>query len=327
MENLLLKEKCDHLVRSRNAIREVFSWDAGLMTAAAAGMFVSAGREADKDELERCKKIIKTSNVAELRGNIRVPLACRMALSADPEKYFERVRKLFALISGGKLFTSEHRAMAALSIADHDIPEDEFENVVANTKKIFERMREEDKWHTGNEDYPYAALLAMSGAEPDDIFAEIGKIRDLLLEKFKSKNAVQTLANVLVLDERDAEAKCEKVGKLFDELKSMNHKYGAGHELATLGAFVLVDKDEKEIAHLICEADDYLAKQKGFGGLTMSSTHRRLYAAQLVLSLYGNESAASEGAMLGSMLAITIAMEVCLLICLSTSSAVATTAN
>lgn len=318
--NTELKEKCNLLVKNRKTITDTFSWDSGLMSLAAATLFTSRGLIADKTRLKECEAIIKskTGAFSEFRGNVKIPLLCKMALSDHPEKYFENVETLYKLLNKSKWIGNEYKILAAITICDH-ADESEYDLFVNRTNEIYSRMKQEHPWLTSDEDIPFAAILAVSGLDVGQLIEEMECDYAILKKTFHDSNAVQSLSHILALDEQSAEVKCAKVESIYQELKAIKHKYGTGYELATLGTLTMLDMEEKEVANLIAEIDDYLKGQKGFGDFVLGSTERRLYAAQLVLNQYGPKDSKVDGVVLGSMLALTIAIEICMMVCVTAS--------
>lgn len=323
-----LKEKCDLLVNNRKTITSTFTWDSGLMSLAAASLYTGRGLTVDSQKLKECEAIMKskTNTFSEFRGNVKMPLICKMALSDDPQKYFGNVETLYKLLNKSKWIGNEYKIMAAITICDH-ADESEYESFVDKTNEIYSRMKQEHKWLTSDEDIPFAAILAVSGIDVDKLIDEMELNYKILKEKFHDSNAVQSLSHILALDAQPAEVKCAKVESIFNELKAMKHKFGTGYELATLGTLTMLDIQEKEVANLVSETDDYLKEQKGFGDFLLGSKERRLFAAQLVLNQYGPEDNKVDGVVLGSMLAITIAIEICVMICMTSCIAASCSNN
>lgn len=313
-----LKEKCDLLVQNKRLLQAAFKWEAGLMSLTAAALYTDSGRPADVELLKRCEAIIKekTSIFSEFRGNAKMPLLCKMALSGEPEATFAKVEKLYGLLKKSKWLGDEYRIMAAITLCDH-AKESEYEAAVDRTNEIYDRMKQEHRWLTSNEDIPFAAMLAVSGLDVDRLIREAERNYRLLKETFHNSNAVQSLSHILALDEHAAEEKCARVTALFHELKASRHRFGTGYELATLGALSLLELPEKEIASLVAEADDHLKGQKGFGALSLTADERRLFAAQLVLQQYGPTPNPGDHAILSSALALTIATEISLTLCVT----------
>lgn len=326
--NTELKEKCNLLVKNRKTITDAFAWDSGLMSLAAATLYTSSGLIADIEQLKKCEALIKTKTgtFSEFRGNVKMPLICKMSFSDNPEKYFDNVETIYKLLNKSKWIGNEYKIMAALTICDY-ADESEYEAFVNRTNEIYSRMKEEHKWLTSDEDIPFAAMLAVSRLDVDKLIDEMEVNYKILKEKFHDSNAVQSLSHVLALDAQSAEEKCAKVESIFNELKAVKHKFGTGYELATLGTLTMLDLSAKEVAGLIAEIDDYLKGQKGFGDLVLGAKERRLYAAQLVLNQYGSEDGRADGVVLGSMLALTIAIEICMILCMTSCMVASSSSN
>ena len=211
-----LKEKCDLLVKNRKTITSAFAWDSGLMSLTAATLYTSSGITADSKKLKQCEAIIKsrTSAFSEFRGNVKMPLICKMALSDTPEKYFNNVETVYKLLNKSKWIGNEYKIMAAITICDH-ADESEYESFVDKTNEIYSRMKQEHKWLTSDEDIPFAAMLAVSGIDVDKLIDEMELNYKILKEKFHDSNAVQSLSHILALDEQPAEVKCAKVESIL----------------------------------------------------------------------------------------------------------------
>ncbi len=328
MINANLKERCDLFVENTKIMNDIFKWEMGLMVHAMAVLYTGKGIRVDKESIKACDELLKkkTSIFSEFRGNVKIPLICNMSLSNQPEAYFDEVETIYKMLNKSKWMGNDYKIMAAITICDH-ADKAEYEMMVERTYQIYERMKQEHKWLTSDEDIPFAAMLAVSGLDVDQLIEEMEKDYKLLKEKFRDSNAVQSLSHVLALDEQDADTKCNKVIAIYEELKELKHKYASGHELATLGTLAMLDLSVKETANLIVETDEYLKTQKGFGNFSVGATERRLYAAQLVLDEYGSKENQADGVVLGSMLALTIAMEICLLICMTSCMTAATASN
>lgn len=323
-----LKNNCDLLVKNRKILSDAFSFDSSYMTYASALLFMGEHLEVNKDYAKQCNDIIKknTGMFSEFRGNVKQPVICKMMLSGNPEAYFQKINKALEVLRKIKWTGDEYRILAAIVICDH-AEEDQFEMYVERTMTLYKRMKEEHSILTGTEDIPFAALLAVSDLDIDKLLVDMEETFKILKTKFHDGNAVQSLSHVLCLDEAPAEVKCDRVMKIFDELKAIKHKYSTGLGLASLGTLGMLDMSEKQIADCIAETDTYLKSQKGFGDLALGATERRMFASQIVLETYGNKNSTAGSVVLTSMLALTIAIEICMLICILSCVTTTTTVN
>lgn len=326
MNNELIR-KCELLVSNRDAIQQAFRWNSGSMMLAGSSFFVGLNWEADTDRLKFCEEILKRKSgfFSSYRGNVRMPFLCKMAVSENPEQYFEDVDSIVRQMQSLKWIETDYKVLAAMTLRDHldmgDIP-GAIEKMIA----LYQGMKEKHPWLTSGEDVPFAAILAVSGMDTDALMIEMENCYRELSKTFQYKNAVQSLSHILAIDPADTRIKCEKVGAIFDILKENKHKYGTGSELTVLGTLSMLDLTAEQAAAEIMEADDYLKLQKGFGTFAMGDNVRRMYAALMVMDTHMPPASHSHESLVNSMLAMVIAMEVCMMIVM-TSMMVSATVN
>lgn len=161
--NTDLREKCDLLVENRNIIRDAIKWESDLMTLAGASFFVGMGMKADSEKLKNCNEILKDKAglLSDYRGNVKIPLLCKMSASEDPDKYFEDINTLVSYMKDLKWIDKQYKIMAAITIKDHG-QEDEYMDAVDKMVKLYKGMKENHPWLTSSEDIPFASMLAAS---------------------------------------------------------------------------------------------------------------------------------------------------------------------
>lgn len=324
--NMELKRKCELLVSNRDIMQEVFRWDNGSMMLAGSSFFVGLNLEADTKQLKSCEEILKRKSgfFSSYRGNVKMPLLCKMAVSENPEQYFEDVDFIVRQMKSLKWIETDYKVLAAMTLRDYldmaDVP-DGVEKMVA----LYQGMKEKHPWLTNGEDIPFAAILAVSGLDTEALMMEMESCYQELSKTFRDKNAVQSLSHILAIDPVNTQTKCRKIEAIFDILKNNKHKYGTGPELAVLGTLSMLELSVEQAAAEIMEADDYLKSQKGFGTFTMGDTVRRMYAALMVMDTHMPPASHSHESLVNSMLAIVVAMEVCMMIVMTTVVATAAT--
>lgn len=324
--DIILQQKCDELVANRQILKSTFKWNNDFMNLAAGCMYTGMGQKADPEALKQAEAILKakTGALSEFRGNVKVPILCKMTMTSNPEAYLEKVQSIYSELNKGKILENEYKILAAMTICDH-IGEEEPTPYITKTMDLYKRMKEEHKWITSDEDIPFAAMLAVSGLDTEKLMVEMENDYAILKETFRNSNAVQSLSHVLAVNEKPSAEKCQMVVSIFEELKKAKHKYGMDYMLASLGSLTLLDKPVSQLVQEIIDADEYLKTQKGFGSLSLGSDLRRMYAAQMVLDVHMPQDKNTDSALLGAVLAYTIAMEVCMIIIMS--SVAATTVN
>lgn len=325
--NLELKRKCELLVKNRDAMQEIFPWDNGSMRLAGSSFFVGLNLNADIRRLKACGEILKQKSgiFSSYRGNIKMPLICKMAISEDPEQYFEDVDSIVQQMKALRWIGTDYKILAAMTLRDHrnmtEIP-DAIEKMVS----LYQGMKKNHPWLTSGEDVPFAAILAVSDLDTDALMREMENCYQELSQIFPDKNALQSLSHILAIGPANTGTKCQKVASICSLLKENKHKYGTGPGLTVLGTLSMLDLTVEQAAAEIMEADDYLKSQKGFGSFSMGDTVRRMYAALMVMDTHMPPASHSHESLVNSVLAMVIAMEVCMMIVM-TSVMVTTTTN
>ena len=315
MINTELRAVRDLLVKNKDLVKSAFKWEDDMMSLAGSTIFTGLGLTADAEQLKECERLLKehAGALSEFRGHIKLPLLCKMAVSGSPEQYLLHVTEIYGLLNPSKLGSSG-KLLAAIILCDHG----DAQRYIEKTNDIFRLMKQAHKWLTSEEDMPYAAMLAVSGADAEKLIAEAERCYPVMKEKFGTSNAeaVQSLCHLLALNYQSAEEKCKKVAELYDALKAAKHRFGVGQELAFLGILTMLDVDTSKIVADISEIDDYLKKQKGFGNLSIGSEMRRMYAAMIVVNAYQAAGKGLQG--IDNTLAIAVSIEVSAILMMTT---------
>lgn len=317
--NTELIRRCELLVHNHRAIQNAFKWESNSMLLAGSSFYVGLNMEADTEKLKLCEDILKkrTGILSEYRGNVKMPLLCKMAMAVNPEQYFENIDLIVKQMKNIKWIDAGYKVLAAMTLHDN-LEMDQMPLAVQKMIELYQGMKETHPWLTSGEDIPFAAILAVSEMDTEALLMEMENCYQQLSKYFHDKNAVQSLSHILAINPADTDTKCRIVEKIFSLLKENKHKYAGGYELAVLGTLSMLDISTERIVTDIIEADEYLKTQKGFGNLSMGEGMRRMYAALMVMDTYMPPAACSHESLVDSVLMLVIAMEVCMLILMTT---------
>lgn len=318
---------CKQFISNRDKVKEVFSWDGGLMHLACASIYTSREKTADATALEECKELIKSKvgMFSNFRGMMQAPIAAMIAASDNPEQTLDNGLRVYELLKKD-FYASTYLTFAAMIIAQRAETYD-YGQIVSRMHSIYKMMQTEHLFLTSGEDCSYCAMMALSEKTDTELIADAETCYQSLKENFFSANAVWALSHVLALCGGTSEDKCEKVMALFNRLKESGHKYGTDHELPTLGVLAMAGKDFDAIVREMIEIDEWLSKQKGFGfwgGIT--AKQRLMYAGMLVQKGFINESAV-QTSVVGSTIALVLAQDAAICVAIGASAAAAVASN
>ena len=289
------------------------------MVLACAGIFLAAGVTPDMNRVAACKKLLKSKAgiFSNFRGSDELLVRCKMALSADPELYFENLEREYQRIK--TFFSGEQTVLAAMILAEQG---SSVEDLAEKTKQIYKDMKEAHPWLTSENDLPFAALMAVSGRDASSVYAEAEEIYALLGKNLHAdKDTRQMLSHILAIRSGSAAEKCEKLCALADGLKAAGHSLGRGSRLAILGILADSTLPTASLVERICETDDFLKQYKPFHGIFgVGKDCRRMFAVQIVHSSVSGEDTLGASAMVAASVELAIITMILLMIIVSTSA-------
>lgn len=302
--------KCDLLIRNRAIVYEAFKGEMDYLLLAGAAILTINNIEGNPDKLKELRAWVRSNTelFSEFRGFNGISLVCKMATKADPEKYFLKVKEIFKVLQGKKFTGPEDRIIAATIIADY-VGDGDYMEYIERTESLYSKMEKNHYWLTNNADIPYAAALAISDRDIDQLIDDMERCYSGLKKKFGSGNALQSLSHIMAIQPEPADYKCSKVASLFDDLKAVKHSIGMSNELPTLGALLTINMSNQAIIDIITEADDCLAQGKNFGKFTMSDKTRIMFISQLLLNEYVATASTEDKVLTNTLTALTTAIE------------------
>ena len=315
----LTETRCLNLVENYRIISAGNKMDFSEMVLACAGIYLAAGVTPDMNRLAECKKLLKSKAgiFSNFRGSDELLVRCKMALSADPELYFENLEREYQRIK--TFFSGEQTVLAAMILAEQGASA---EDLAEKTKQIYKDMKEAHPWLTSENDLPFAALMAVSGRDASSVYAEAEEIYALLQKNLHAeKDTQQMLSHILAIRSGSAEEKCEKLCALAEGLKAAGHSLGRGSRLAILGILADSGLPAASLVERICETDDFLKQHKPFHGLFgVGKDCRRMFAVQMVHSSVSGEESLGASAMVAASVELAIITMILLMIIVSTSA-------
>ena len=273
-------------IENRDRIKAAFRLENDYIYPVCAQIYLAADRPVDREQLERCKALVKSTThlFSNFRGNIKLPLICMLAVGDDPEARWERARRYYDLLR--ETFSgSEYLALAALLLSDRAKGEEDLTALAERGKALYQRMRREHPFLTGREDSVFALLLAESERSDGELIEDMEACYVRLDERFPRGDALQTASHVLALSATPSEAKVRRMLDLFDAIERAGGKYGKDRQLPILAALSLGDESVDDLARDILEADRLLAQQKGYRGVFGLDRRTRTMHAAMLLSL------------------------------------------
>ncbi len=240
------QELVDRFIETRDAVRAAFRMENEYIYPVCAQIFLAADKPVEIEQLERCKALVKssTSVFSSFRGNVKLPLLCMLAAGDDPEERWDRTRRYYALLKES-FYGSEYLALGAMLLSDA-VQEEDVPALAARGKGLYQRMKKEHPFLTGQEDSVFALLLSQSARSDDELIEDM---------------------------------------EIFNAIEEAGGKYGKDWQLPILAALSLGQRFQEDLARELLEIDALLSKRKGYKGVFGLDKRARSMHAAMLLSL------------------------------------------
>lgn len=279
------QELVDRFIETRDAVRAAFRMENEYIYPVCAQIFLAADKPVEIEQLERCKALVKssTSVFSSFRGNVKLPLLCMLAAGDDPEERWDRTRRYYALLKES-FYGSEYLALGAMLLSDA-VQEEDVPALAARGKGLYQRMKKEHPFLTGQEDSVFALLLSQSARSDDELIEDMERCYALLKERFPSGNGLQAASHVLALSSEIPVDKTFRMIGIFNAIEEAGGKYGKDWQLPILAALSLGQRFQEDLARELLEIDALLSKRKGYKGVFGLDRRTRSMHAAMLLSL------------------------------------------
>lgn len=287
-----LQTLCDQFILNRDAVRASEKMADQMMTAVCAYLFTAKGIPADAAGIAACKNLVKSRLKwhSTLRGNVMLLLSCILSMEEDPARALTRVEETYTAFRAH--FTAyDHLALAAILLRNEQNPD----SLAARARELYQGMRRQHPFLTGQEDAFYCLLLCRTNRDENALMAAAEAAYAHLTERFAKADWTQTVSHMVALQDEKPECACQKLFDLFDAITLAGGKFGRSWELPALCALALAAPDARICAHQVMDADRFLSTQKGYGFFGFGKKDRLMHAAMIASCLYGTEGMDSAG--------------------------------
>lgn len=324
-----LRELCELFIDNREIVKKAFSMENSYFYPVCAAIITERRRTADSERLKECRTILKskTGVFSNFRGAAVTSIITMLALDNDPEGRLDNALAFHKELRE-HFYSSEYLPVAAMMLSDTVDPE-KYSEVSLRARKIYDLMKSEHPFLTSSEDSVFAVMLALSSLSDDEVILDTENCYNVLLERFKSRNAVQSLSHVLALYSDSAYTaadRCRNTIALYDALREKGIKYGTEYELATLGTLAMLDCSIEETIADLEAVDAFLSEQKGYGFFGASRKERLMHAAMIVVGERSGEAHDMNATAIGSTIAMIAAQHAATCAAIMSASAAASAA-
>jgi len=248
-------------------------------------LYALEGKPVNCEMIGDCHNLIKqnTGVFSTFRGNLALCVATLLSLSRNPQGMLNETLKVYDWMKDARFRASDFLVVAAFEIAKHTVPSN-FANVINRARAFYDGMKAHIFFHTGQDDYIFAAMLGLSDLDITVGTERIVQHYERLKGEFWDKNSVQALSQVLVLGGSGDSA--GRILALRNVCREQKIKLDKSYTLSSLGVLSLLPVEIDAIVRDLGDAQNFLRAEKGFGPLTVSTQELLLYAVAIVANEY-----------------------------------------
>lgn len=275
-------ERVELFVSNTQIIKKSFKWQHGMIHRLAALLYAAENKVADAEAIRQSQELIKqnTKLFSAFRGNLAISIATMLSLTTDENTKLADTLHVYDLMKEIKFRTSDYLVIAAYQIATQVSPE-QFQPTVERAKSFYDSMKAEHRFLTGQDDYIFAAMLALSDLDVDTGVARMEQLYRELKPEFSSRNSVQALTQVLVLGEDNPDAGARVIA-LNEAFRKRDLRMDKTYTLPSLGILSLLPSDRDALVDEVAETNDWLRTQKGFGAWSIDKQELLLFSSALI---------------------------------------------
>lgn len=325
-----IQAKIDLMVDNFHTLDKGFIWD--MPIAKHFGAMIVANRESQitVDQVKATKKLIErdTSMWSYFRGTNEFLLAVLLTGEANPEEVLTRCMQHYDALKHRKFYSSAYLVLASYSIAKHSDPY-QYNRIYDRFEAFYAGMKANHFWLTGDNDYVYAAILAMSDLSVDTTLDKTEAIYQCLKSMgLSAGNELQNLSHILAFGEGSVEGDCSRAMNLYAALKQRKCKISS-YGLALVGVLSLIMTSPETMADEVTEVYEQLKQLKGYGAWSLGHTERAILAASIVADYYNDKisSGTIESALTSSVSSIIIAQQAATMAAISGAAAASAAAS
>jgi len=302
--------------------KDIWSRNAMMLNRLVALIYTVKGKQVDNDSLRRSSDILKSSSgiFTAFRGALSIYVAAMSSFKGDPKTQLDQTEAVYEMMRDAGFRRTAFLIMVANTVAVSTEPGN-YQATVARMKSFYDGMKEQHKFYVGADDYMYAAMLALSDADPVQGVEKVGLLFRELEPELSDKNGILMLAQIMVAAGMTDPAGAKRVLAIRDALEANKIHHGRSYGLPLLGVLAMIPGDPGSIAQDIAEAKALLRAQKGFGKYSATEQEVILDVVAITASGYADDVEGGTVAAVAS--AVTINMIIAAQMAAAAAAAVA----
>lgn len=280
--NQQLKAKVELFENNIQALKGAFVWKNILTRRFAALLYAAQNKQINIGELQEGHDLIKenTGAFSCFRGNSAMIVSTLLSFYNDKRWQLSNALTVYERMKANKFWASDYLVVSAYQIAG-GTEKEKFDETIKRTKAFYDGMKARHRLITGQNDYIFAAMLALSDMKVEEGIKQIEELHQALKPHFRSGDGVQTLSQVLTLGGQSCDT-ISRVTDLSGRFRQRGLRFDRALTLPSLGVLSLLPANADVLADEAVEVYELLRTKKGFGRWSVSQQELLLLSAALV---------------------------------------------
>jgi len=289
--NAKLQNLAQLFARNVDALRGDFVWHEAAAKRLAALVYTLDGKEIDIEAIRNSHNLMK-NNVgvfSTFRGNMAIFIASALSLAENPAKLLENTLQVYDMLKQEGFWSNDYLVVTAFEIAANST---DYAGTVQRAMEFYKEMKANHRWHIGQPDYIFAAMMALSELEPHAGAVKMKLIFQQIRSEFSrwmGKNSQLTLAQMMTLG-GSTEYCAANLAHLNRTLRQRKIRLDKTYTLPSLGVLGLLDTPHHTMADEIIATEQFLRAQKGLGHWSVTQQELLLYVVSLIASSHATET-------------------------------------
>lgn len=285
-----LERMCERFIDGEEVVHNCYRWSGMTLRCIGATLMLDYERNLNAETLKNVKNLLKSREgiFSSFRSNREIPLAVSMGYTSDWEEYYNHVKAIDEEVKKTSFFSNSFSPIASMIIADNVSPENQ-RHYIVRTTMIYDQMKKDHAFLTSGDDIIFAALLAVSDIDSDNILLEMDEAYRILKEQIHNSH-IQELSHILALNLNSPGEKVSQFMELYQLMKDRGNKIERSYHLELLGVASLLEMDYTILVEQIEEVTRYLQAYPKFRGLSMFKEERMIYAMALVIRFFSQDN-------------------------------------
>ncbi len=283
--------RAERFIENYNVLSAQFKTEDKMILMLGALMYLNSGKQVETTSIIKTREYLrdKTAVFSSFRGINELIIAMMANCQSDDRVFIDEVLATYDKLKSSGFKTGSYLPLAAVNVLKNPNKQ-AIEVVIERMSDIYQKMKQNHFWLTGQDDYVYAAILATTLQSVETISEKTEYYYQMLAENgFSKNNGLQSLSHILAVGDKTSDEMLNDVIMLQKTIKAMSYNI-KHHALPSLAILSMLNDNSEKLANNAVELANYLAKHQGFGDLNIDKNMRFSVAVGIITDYFMDDA-------------------------------------